>query len=366
MVRPAGGGGRDALELLDIVVDPGQAFGTGAHATTRLCLELLLELGDDAASGALVDLGCGSGVLAIAAAKLGWGPILGIDHEHASGRRPTRENAQANGVAIDVRHGDLLHGGAPAPSAPTVVANLLRPLLAHVARVGFAGGAPPHVLIVSGLLRARGRRHRRRVRARARAARARPSRARRMGGPDARRPERTMTAGFRGPERITDPATLEAIYRLRVEVWRETAHVSAVAFADGRWCDAVDATAVHWAISSGGDLVAAGRLSVHERLADVPDAEEYGAVGLRLAGPIAAPAHFVVAARARGHGLTGRLREVWLDAARAAGSRFAVCQASPEMCRIARRRGWYEAGPAAADERFPGVPFVIMVLELGS
>ena len=139
--------------LLDIVIDPNQAFGTGAHATTRLCLELLLELGDDARTGALVDLGCGSGVLAIAAAKLGWGPILGIDHEHAA-VQAARENAQANGVELDVRHGDLRHGGGPAPTAPTVVANLLRPLLAHIAHVGFAGRAPPRVLIVSGLLRA--------------------------------------------------------------------------------------------------------------------------------------------------------------------------------------------------------------------
>ena len=61
-VAPAAGGGG----VVDLVVDPGQAFGTGAHATTRLCLELLLELEP---GGALVDLGCGSGVLAIAAAQ---------------------------------------------------------------------------------------------------------------------------------------------------------------------------------------------------------------------------------------------------------------------------------------------------------
>lgn len=143
----------DGSELLDIVIDPNQAFGTGAHATTRLCLELLLERGDDGPRGELVDLGCGSGVLAIAAAKLGWGPILGIDHEHAA-VQAARDNARANGVQLDVRHGDLLHGGGPAPSAPTVVANLLRPLLAHLAEVGFAGAAAPRVLIVSGLLRA--------------------------------------------------------------------------------------------------------------------------------------------------------------------------------------------------------------------
>jgi ribosomal protein L11 methyltransferase len=135
-------------ELLDIVVDPGQAFGTGAHHTTRLCLEALLSLEPE---GALVDLGCGSGVLAIAAAKLGWAPVLGVDHEHES-VAAARANAVVNEVEVDVRHADLLHDG-PAPTAPTVVANLLRPLLAHVARTGF-DGETPRVLVVGGLLRA--------------------------------------------------------------------------------------------------------------------------------------------------------------------------------------------------------------------
>jgi ribosomal protein L11 methyltransferase len=134
--------------LIDIVIDPNQAFGTGAHHTTRLCLEALLDLEP---AGPLVDLGCGSGVLAIAAARLGWGPVLGIDHEHEA-VVAARENAAVNGVQIEVRHGDLLHGG-PAPSAPTVVANLLRPLLEHVARSGFQG-EPPRMLVASGLLRA--------------------------------------------------------------------------------------------------------------------------------------------------------------------------------------------------------------------
>jgi ribosomal protein L11 methyltransferase len=132
----------------DIVIDPNQAFGTGAHATTRLCLEALLALEP---VGPLVDLGCGSGVLAIAAARLGWAPVLGVDHEHEA-VLAARSNADVNGVQIEVRHGDLLHG-APAPSAPTVVANLLRPLLEHLARAGFAG-EPPRVLVAGGLLRA--------------------------------------------------------------------------------------------------------------------------------------------------------------------------------------------------------------------
>jgi ribosomal protein L11 methyltransferase len=147
---PVSGG--DGLPLLDIVIDPNQAFGTGAHASTRLCLEALLALERPVPPAPLLDLGCGSGVLAIAAAKLGWAPVSGLDHEHAA-VIAARENAQANGVALDVRHGDLRHDGAPAPSAPTVVANLLRPLLAHIARTGFAG-EPPRTMIVSGLLRA--------------------------------------------------------------------------------------------------------------------------------------------------------------------------------------------------------------------
>ncbi len=165
---PAGG-------LLDIAIDPAQAFGTGAHDTTRLCLEALLELagegsaagaplglaregsagaplglaGDGLAAGPLLDLGCGSGVLAIAAAKLGWAPVLGLDHEHES-VQATLDNAAVNGVVVEARHYDLLRDGRP-PSAPVVVANLLRPLLLHVAREGFAG-EPPRVLIAGGLL----------------------------------------------------------------------------------------------------------------------------------------------------------------------------------------------------------------------
>jgi ribosomal protein L11 methyltransferase len=137
--------------LLDIVVDPGQAFGTGAHHTTRMCLEALLELEPLLAQGAFTDLGCGSGVLAIAAAKLGWAPVAAVDHEHES-VTATRDNAAVNGVEVQARHSDLLHDG-PVPTAPTVAANLVRPLLAHVARAGF-DGEPPRVLVVSGLLHA--------------------------------------------------------------------------------------------------------------------------------------------------------------------------------------------------------------------
>ena len=66
---------------MPLVIDPGRAFGTGAHATTRLCLELLAEL----EPASLLDVGCGSGVIAIAAAKLGFSPVLA--RRRRSGRR---------------------------------------------------------------------------------------------------------------------------------------------------------------------------------------------------------------------------------------------------------------------------------------
>jgi ribosomal protein L11 methyltransferase len=131
---------------LDIVIDPAQAFGTGAHPTTRLCLELLLGLEP---GGALVDVGCGSGVLAIAAVKLGWAPVLGLDHDREA-VRATLENAAANGVEVEARRHDLLRDG-PVPGAPVIVANLLRPLLLRLAADGFAGSIPD-VLVASGLL----------------------------------------------------------------------------------------------------------------------------------------------------------------------------------------------------------------------
>lgn len=131
---------------LDVVVDPGQAFGTGSHATTRLCLELLLELGETA-SGSLIDVGCGSGVLAIVAAKLGFSPVIALDYDPAA-TAATRENAARNdGVALDVRDFDMR--SAQAPPADVAVANVLSgPLVAWAA---FQQKLAP-VLILSGLL----------------------------------------------------------------------------------------------------------------------------------------------------------------------------------------------------------------------
>jgi ribosomal protein L11 methyltransferase len=99
--------------------------------------------------GPLVDLGCGSGVLAIAAAKLGWSPVRAVDFDPLA-VEATVGNARRNGVAVEAQRGDLR--GARAPSAPTVAANILRPLLLELAGSGFDGD-PPEALILSGLLR---------------------------------------------------------------------------------------------------------------------------------------------------------------------------------------------------------------------
>jgi ribosomal protein L11 methyltransferase len=124
---------------VDVVVDPGQAFGTGAHPTTRLCLELLLELEQAGeATGPLTDLGTGSGVLAIAAAKLGWSPVTGHDHEQAA-IEAASSNATANGVTAAFERTNLREG-LPQLS-PTVVANLTAPVLSVVAdQLGSDGG----------------------------------------------------------------------------------------------------------------------------------------------------------------------------------------------------------------------------------
>ena len=138
---------RDEPALLEIVIDPGQAFGTGAHATTRMCLELLVSLERSGeACGGLLDVGCGSGVLAIAAAKLGFDPVIALDNDPLA-VQATAENASVNGVCLDVRVGDLSSDALP--SAETIVANLLlEPLLDLAQRLEQA----PRALIASGLI----------------------------------------------------------------------------------------------------------------------------------------------------------------------------------------------------------------------
>ena len=112
-------------EAKAVVIDPGRAFGTGGHATTRLCLELL----GDFSPRSLADIGCGSGVIAIAAAKLGFGPVLAVDHDPAA-IEATRRNAEANGVALSIRLADPLQEGLP--PADLVVANVSESFLSEL------------------------------------------------------------------------------------------------------------------------------------------------------------------------------------------------------------------------------------------
>jgi ribosomal protein L11 methyltransferase len=127
-------------DAVAVVIDPGRAFGTGAHETTRLCLELLL----DVERGSLLDVGSGSGVLAIAGAKLGFAPVYAVDHDEPA-VEATRANAAANRVAVDARLTDALQEQLPATDV--AVANLS---LTAVERVVPRLAAP--TIVLSGYL----------------------------------------------------------------------------------------------------------------------------------------------------------------------------------------------------------------------
>jgi len=106
---PAGG--------VAVVVDPGRAFGTGAHATTRACIELLAGV----ERGSALDAGCGSGVVAVAAARLGFVPVVAVDSD-AVAVAVAGETARANGVDLDIRRLDVLCDELP--ETDVVVANI--------------------------------------------------------------------------------------------------------------------------------------------------------------------------------------------------------------------------------------------------
>jgi ribosomal protein L11 methyltransferase len=148
-VRPSWEPPNSTRGAVDVVIDPGRAFGTGAHPTTRLCLEALLGLAEAGeAVGPLADLGTGSGVLAIAAAKLGWSPVKACDREQAA-LEAAAANAAANGVEVELARVDVRT--EPPPPAATLVANLTAPLLVAVAEQ-LAAVEPPRQLVCSGLL----------------------------------------------------------------------------------------------------------------------------------------------------------------------------------------------------------------------
>ena len=140
---------------IPVRIDPGMAFGTGTHPSTQLCLEMLetyVRPGQP-----IIDIGCGSGILSIAAVKLGSRHALAVDIDPAA-LRGTRENAAANGVEqqIEVGQGSLQHilsGCFSIQQAPLVLANILAPVLVEMLEQGLERTlSPGGTLILAGIL----------------------------------------------------------------------------------------------------------------------------------------------------------------------------------------------------------------------
>lgn len=133
-----------------ITLDPGLSFGTGKHATTQACLRFLDRLAAEDVRRSVLDMGCGSGILAIGAKLLGFGDVRGFDNDPDC-MRVSAENAALNGVSIPFALDDLSHAHAP---ADIVVANILAPVLIQFApQVAASLAAGPRArLVVSGIL----------------------------------------------------------------------------------------------------------------------------------------------------------------------------------------------------------------------
>ena len=157
-------------QRIPIKIDPGMAFGTGTHPTTQLCLELMEQAFDrgqktkdeDRTSvlgppSIVIDVGCGSGILSIAALKLGAKTVLGVDIDIESVKN-SRENADTNGVGEELILGqgsvtEVLSGKFPFKSAPLVVANILAPIIIRLFDAGLAELVEPNgEIILSGIL----------------------------------------------------------------------------------------------------------------------------------------------------------------------------------------------------------------------
>lgn len=133
-----------------ITLDPGLSFGTGKHATTQACLRFLDALAAEDASRSVLDMGCGSGILAVGARLLGFEDVRGFDNDPGC-IGVSNENAAANGVAIPFEVDDLSHAHAP---AGVVVANILAPVLIQFAPqvAGSVAPGPGSRLVLSGIL----------------------------------------------------------------------------------------------------------------------------------------------------------------------------------------------------------------------
>lgn len=143
--------GADAADAAVVRLDPGLAFGSGTHPTTALCLQWLDALADEGAlyGARVLDLGCGSGILALAALKLGAAGAVGIDNDPQA-LTATRDNAERNGVAD--RLAVFSPDAAPQDAYPVVVANILASALIELADVLAARTAPGGRIALSGIL----------------------------------------------------------------------------------------------------------------------------------------------------------------------------------------------------------------------
>jgi ribosomal protein L11 methyltransferase len=144
-----------SLERIPIRIDPGMAFGTGTHPTTQLCLEIMEDWVEPGRP--VIDIGCGSGILSIAALKLGASRALGVDTD-ASTVPIARQNATNNGIAGELELGvgsvvEILAGRFSFQKAPLVLANILAPVLIRLLEQGLAELLTPGgVLVLSGIL----------------------------------------------------------------------------------------------------------------------------------------------------------------------------------------------------------------------
>ena len=146
LIRPTWAQRSDAGDAIVVELDPGMAFGTGLHPTTQQCLEVLSDL--DLAGRSLLDVGTGSGILAIAAGKRGAARIVGTDVDELA-VRAARENCLRNGVASTVLEGSA---GDVSGTFDVVVANIVAATLQSIAPDLRARLAPGATLVLAGIV----------------------------------------------------------------------------------------------------------------------------------------------------------------------------------------------------------------------